>query len=232
MTARQFFGMLMRRWYVVALVICCTAASLAIMPRETGVYWTKVNVIFVPPYNPARPGNVLEGSDESLIYFAAAIERQVNGGARSLQLSSSEATLYGAGVKKGHTVTLPNAGGQWQTNFNRPMLTVEVVDSSADRTRSVATTVTEQVESLVSSQQAAVGAAPESFIRTQLSPAEPAVTYVGGSWTRAAAVVSLLGLGSALACAFLVDRWSSRRRRRLGAPRLNPGVPSPHAEWS
>lgn len=215
MTPRQCIAALVRRWYVVLAVLLMVVGGIALVPRDAGVYWSRATVVFVPPINPTRAGNVLEGSDPSLIYFAAAVERIVNGGQIPARLSG-DAGLYGVGIRDGWSVVLQNSGGQWQTNFNRPMLTVEVVAPDAATAEARMTTLLDSIESIAKELQVDDGTSPTNMITVEVSPSPPSLTFIGGNWKRAVAGILALGAIAAVASALLVDRWANRRRSRRG----------------
>ena len=41
--------------------------------------------------------------------------------------AGTQTTLIAQGVTKGHQIRLPNSGGQWDPNFDKPYLDVQVV---------------------------------------------------------------------------------------------------------
>lgn len=213
MTPRQLLWTLRRRWYVLLAVLCLTAVVGMLLPRQPGVWYTRVDVVFLTPNNPTRVGNALEGQDESLIDFTAAVQRQVNGSSQPIQLSSPEATLYGAGVRHGYIVTLPNEGGQWTPSFSQSILRVEVVDGTEQQTEAVAMDVIGQIEQASQTTQDLLDVPNAMRIRTEVNPNRPAVGFVGGSNKRALAVLGLLGSGLAIAVAIMVDGAVARRRR-------------------
>ena len=55
-TAVQLLRILGRRWYVLLLVAVITAVSILLIHRVPGVYWTQVDVVFLPP----KSANALE----------------------------------------------------------------------------------------------------------------------------------------------------------------------------
>lgn len=225
MTPRQSIAALARRWYVVIMVLALTIVGVALLPRGEGVYWSRATVVFIPPINPSRAGNVLEGSDPSLIYFAAAVERTVNGGQQQARLSG-DAGLYGFGITDGWTVTLQNSGGQWQTNFNRPMLTVEVVATSPTEASHRMATLLESIETVSEGMQT-LGDAPESSrITVEVSPNEPSVSFIGGNWKRAAAGLLAVGMMVAVSSALLLDRLLRRKAPSSEEPEVDHKEPA------
>lgn len=220
MTAKAFLTLLVRRWSVLALIAMVTVAGMyAVMRQDVSVYWTRVTVVFVPPVTADTVGNVFEGSDPSLVYFAAAVEQRVNGAMLQPRLSSSAATLFGAGVRQGQDVSLVNSGGQWQTNFNRPMLNVEVVDSTPEAVQQRLDAVLGQIERAAQSMQTEAGTQRTRMITIEVAPPQPTISHIAGNAKRAAVGVGLLGLGVGLAIAFLLDGLLAGRRRHAVAPR-------------
>jgi hypothetical protein len=213
MTTRQFAQILRRRWYVLALLLACTAAMIIALPRTPGLYWARVSVVFLPPVGPESVGNVLEGSDSSLVFFAAAVQRSVGRTADEMPVSSAAATLYGTGVQEGYSVTLVNSGGQWRSNFNRPMLTLEVVGGSAKDVANAMDQLITRVQDTAVVMQRNAGARERSLIRTELSPEAPEISYVSGDRNRALTAALLLGVGISLASTLAADRVLGRRRR-------------------
>lgn len=221
MTTRQFIGVLLRRWYVVVGCLLLTVAGLNLAQGVRGVYWTEVDIVFLAP----NSANALEYQSESLVHFAAVIEREFNGSTDPARVASTSVTLYGTGVSRGHQVTLPNQGGQWSTNFNRPVLAVEVVDSSPERVDEVRAGIMSRIDDLVYREQAKLGIAPSDSITTLPSPAQAVVRYAAGNPLRAQVAIGLLGVGVAVAASLLVESGVARVRRhgRRGSRAGEPG---------
>lgn len=213
MTRTEFMAAILRRWYVLLAGGVATIATLAALLGGGGVYTTQVDVVMLPPSGEGQ-GNPIEGRSDSLIYFAAIVERELNNGAISDRYASAEATLAGAGVEHGYSVTLPNAGGQWQTNFGRPVLSVEVVDTDPDRVRAVLAEQIARVDTTVTQVQDAQGIPAQDRIVTGLSPAEPVVSYLGGSRSKTVLGVAALGVGLSISAALILDSWL----RTVGSP--------------
>lgn len=220
MTSSQLLRALLRRWYVMLACAVLTVVAISLAGTVQGVYRTQVDVVFLP----TNSTNALEDQTDSLVHFAAIIEREFNGSSDTAGVSSSSATLYGAGVRSGYQVTLPSSGGQWRTNFNRPVLAVEVVDSSAERAREVRQGVLARIDALVRSRQEKLGVAPKNVITTFQSPEKPVVSYITGSPPRAAAALGILGTGIAITASVLVDRVRARRRPRSLSARHVTGI--------
>ena len=208
MALRNLVAVIVKRWYVLLIGIACTFLTVGLFSSAPGVYSTQVDVVFLPPTYPQR-GNPLEGRSDSLIYFAAIIEREVNMAPNDVR-SSGSTTLYGSGIRSGHQVILPDGGGQWQTSFGRQVLSVEVVDPSEEKVREMLDEQLARIRETVQKIQDDQGVVPRDQIRTALAPPEPVVTYVGGSPTRAAIGILLLGLTVSFLMTVIVDRLLAR----------------------
>jgi hypothetical protein len=193
---------------VVGLLV--TFSAVAVLPEPRGVYWTKADLIFLAPTK--ITGNPLSADFDSVVYFAAAVEREFNRRPAEARVASSTATLYGRGVREGFEVTLPSIGTQWQPVFDRPKLTVEVVDTTEAKARQDLYRIVNDLKTIVRDRQVAAGVDVRLMIRTSLTPSQPVITYVTGSHTRERAAVFLLGLSMSLALAV----FSADRRRRIG----------------
>lgn len=229
MTLQELARVLLRRWYAVLAVLICTAAVGILLPTTPGIYWGRATVLFTPPINPERIGNVLEGSDPSLIYFAAAVEKTIEAGVPQVSLSSNAAALYGTGIRRGHDLTLINTGGQWQSNYNRPMIVVEVVAPTADAAQSDLDSLIAAVEQTAATMQRDAGAKPQKMIATEASPRNPQVGFVPGNRTRGIAALGALGIALSAAAAVAADRLLTRRSpdrssRRSPEPTLVPSA--------
>jgi hypothetical protein len=200
-TAFQLLRVLARRWYVLVVVAAITGAAVLLVQCAPGVYWTQVNIVFLPPKN----ANVLEDQNTSIVQFVAVIEREFNETPDTTRSASSSGTLYGEGVRSGWQVSLSNNGGQWQNNFNRPSLSIEVVDSSPRKVVETAASLSAKVSRLAETQQNDIGIATKNHVTTINSPASPVVSYVQGSNTRAGIAVIALGTVTGVLAAALVD---------------------------
>jgi len=224
-------SIMLRRWYLVVVTLLCMAPLLYMAHEATGVYYTSVNLLFLPP--PASVGgNSLRADPARTVYFAAVVERRFNGEDAALGLRSTDAPLYGTGIRSGHAVYLPNAGGQWQTNFNKPAIAIEVVGQSAAGVQQDLAAMTARIQVLARQPQVEMGIHPDSFITTELSPAVPNVTYVGVRNKKALAALGLLTVGMAIGVPQVGDRIIraiGRRRARRSDAKERGGRTAPSA---
>jgi len=211
MTAIQLIRVMLRRWYLLLAFAIITVAVLGAVSRAQGVYWTQVNVVFLPPSNV----NQLEDHTDGVVQFAAVIERQLNGNNTGITKGGGGATLYGEGVRRGSEVSLLNSGGQWGNNFNRQVLSIQVVDSTPERVAAKLDSVGAEIDRLVQAQQDQQGVARVDQITTLESPSVAPITHVAGSSTRAA--IGVIALGASLGIVFTLglDRllFVARHRR-------------------
>ncbi|MFC5931585.1 hypothetical protein [Cryobacterium melibiosiphilum] len=179
--------------------------------QAEGVYSTRVNLVFLAPTD--LTGNSLSDTSDSLINFAALVEREYNGNVNTARFSNSTATLYGAGVREGHAVTLLNSGGQWKDSFRNPVLSVEVVGGSDKDVRQELEQVISDINALAESKQVQASVSAVNQITTLTSPQAPVMEYADGSRTRAVGAIVLLGLGIGGVATSLFDRVVSRPSR-------------------
>ncbi|XAS70344.1 hypothetical protein VUN82_14585 [Micrococcaceae bacterium Sec5.1] len=217
MTTKKLLQVVARRWYAALVVMLLGVVSLGSIRSSEPVYWTQAEVSFVGPAG--KPWYLIPNADVApLVEFAALVERQVNHDSSLSGSVTSPGTLYGAGVKQGYSITLPNAGGQWAKSFRRPALAVQVVDSSAAK-------VNEQLAALVKRIEAATLLLQEQtgkkggLIYTITFPSSPEVVFGGGSTSnriKGAIAWLSLSLGLAVVGAVGWDQILVRRTRRRG----------------
>lgn len=204
-----------RRWYVVLAGLALTAGVLLLVHQTPGVYATQTNVLFLAPVTPNSP-NTISSPTSGVISTAGLVERIVNKGVEKSPTSGSVA-LAGQGVDNGYSVELPNAGGQWASNFNRPVLQVQVTGPSAERVRTELRRLVEQIRAVAREIQVEAGVGQGMLITTQVSPEAPGIGYHQGHRPMALAVTALLGLVLTGLAVWAVDRfpgWRAVRRPR------------------
>ena len=205
---------MLRRWYVLVVVAALTAVGVLLVRDTGGVYWARVNVVFLAPPE-KNNDNSLALPPATAVNFAAVIEREYNGAPIDDRFGYPSATLYGSGVREGHTVILINRGGQWGRAFSEPVLAVDVVDSSEERVHTVLADVLGRIDSIAEEQQNAMDVTAESRIDTLRSPQTAIVSYSGGNRLRATAGVIALGGLVAFSATIILDRIAQRRNVRV-----------------
>jgi hypothetical protein len=217
---------MLRRFWPVALVGLLTSVCAGVwIAHRPGVYYEQINVIFIMPATPDS-GNALQNGSDNLIRTAGLVARLVTNDWSGPEPVSDSATLLGEGVRSGYSVRLPNAGGQWAYNFDKPQLNVEVVGTTPAEVRSTMTQVLARVNGTLAGLQDSQSVRPSLRIQTRLSPPSASVEYVTGSRARTFAVTVVLELALTLAALFALERWRTGGRRSRDAGRTREPLPA------
>lgn len=202
MTVRQVVDALMRRWYVVAVALLIAVAGNYFLQRGQGIYTTETVVSFLLPNQTAlSPNNGL--GDANLIAFAGLVARKVNNGQTPAIYSIYDAPLYGAGVRKGVAVSIPNAGNQFATSYQRAEVVLQIVGPSERRVALVQSELLSRVVQITNAQQASVSS---ETARIHASPESSTKKISRVAPSRTLAVSALIAL---LIAALLVGGWAA-----------------------
>jgi hypothetical protein len=212
LTIWDLVAVLRRQWLVVACGLLLSLLALGYVSRVPGVYWTQVNVIFLLPQNSETP-NSLQFQTESLVTLAGIEAKAVGENGAGAAPTSDGVTLVGEGIYDGYSMLLPNAGGQWAINFDKPLLDVQVSGSTAQEVQTHLDRVVVQIQRDLSTRQQAAGVAAQNVVTTRLSPPVTPVYYNNGSHLRAMVATLLLAAGLTATAAVVVDRRRSRASR-------------------
>lgn len=218
MTSADVVNVLARRWYVVVAGLALVAAAIVAISTRPGVYSTQADVLFLAPKSAKNP-NPIEAGSESLIATAGMVARIVAEGKDNPATASSGVTLTGEGVRQGVSIRLPNSGGQWANNFDRPALDIQVAGPSEAWVRTTLNRQIGRIDRTLYELQKDDGIPAESFITTSSSPHLAQVVYSNGRPTRAMAAILVLGLTLTAFAAVGFDRAvAAARRRRASVP--------------
>ena len=212
MTSGALLRILARRWYVLVVALIVAGFAFVLMNRTGGAFVAETQVMFIAPGTDAI-GTVDDGYRDTLVNFAATIEREFHDGKQADRLAE-HASLFGSGVSDGYQVVLPNNGGQWENSFATPALSVSVTGPTAAEVSATMTTLLDRIDTLSYDRQIASNVAPENMILTERLPTDAAISYVGSSRStqaRAAVMLVAVCLGIAAAMAVAIDRRSSQR---------------------
>lgn len=226
MTTAELLGVVRRRWYLVLLGVVATGVVAALIASKPGVYSTRVDVVFFPSQQSDPTDANTFSTSADVIAMAGLVEREVNADRETSALTSQDVSLSGTGIRNGTQIRLPNAGGQWDYNFNSPMLTVQSVGSSAEQVVAERTRAVEEITGKLRELQDQEGALPANRITTRVVPDYPKVTYSGGHPTRALAGVVVIGAGLTLTVTVTVDHLLLLRRRRKADRAGSPSAAS------
>jgi len=205
---------LWRSWYVAAFGIVATGLTMFLIAAHPGVYWAQLDIVFLAPRTDTNP-NSLAYTSGSLIATAGLVEREVNKGVSIPATASSSVTLVGRGVRDGYEIRLPNNGGQWSNNYDRPVLDIQVVGGAKADVRRRLDQVIAKVETALVELQDRDNVAVEARITTQSAPKYAAIFHLYGQPKRALAVAALLGLSLTIVATACFDRVRANRRTRL-----------------
>lgn len=208
MTSRDLLHAVARRWLLVNLAIALTVLAIYGTTFAKGVYWTSVDVVFIPPSRD-NGGNVIEGQSETLVHFASLIDQELRGARDDINLLSPSASLFGQGAREGVAIRLPDTGGQWLSSFQKAQLKIEAVGPTPSVVDSLLREALRDVVGAVDERQVKSGVKAGDRITTILSPQQPTVEYVGVDRRRAAVAFFVAGTGAALAAVVHVE---GRRR--------------------
>jgi hypothetical protein len=231
MTTAELFALVARRWYVVLAALAIAALVVLNLRDRPPVYWTEAEVTLVNPRT-FGDANELTGSPKSLISMAGLVVADVEP-RDGVPAVSDRVDLPGLGVRDGWMVRLPNQGGQWEPDYSRPVVDVQVVAPTPARASSELRRLVEVVRRDLDQRQASDGVAPEARMRASASLDRVRIVEMSGSRTRASVMVLLLGSGGGLLGAWLLDAavqaLRSRRSRRSERPAaVVPDVAFPH----
>lgn len=209
-----------KNWFVAIVAI---ALVLGLAPRITavqGLYWMKFDVVFLLPPG-ASDHNALRNSASNIVPYTAMIERQYESRHPVVHLETNGAPLYGSGLDVGLAASLPNSGGQWQTNFNRPAISLEIIGTTSEQVMDQAQQAIQSIRELADESQDEMGVVRRSFITTQVNPEQPSVQYIDVRTRRAYMGLGLLALGAGIASAVLAQGLRNYiARARRAAPAL------------
>jgi len=218
MTSADVVAILLRRWYVVLAGLAMTASAIFFCAERPGVYSTQTDVLFLIPTSAKNPNPVAAGS-ESLIATAGLVARIVSEGQIDPSTASSGVTLTGEGIRQGYSIRLPNSGGQWANNFDRPVLDIQVAGPSEAWVRATLTVQIASINDSLRSLQEADGTGKENFIFTSATPAKPKIVYSNGEPKRAIAAIFVLGMTLTGLAAVGFERLVQRRHPSTRATR-------------
>jgi hypothetical protein len=202
------------RGWARALAVLVLVGTLAVawhIYRLPGSYSSEVKVVFLAPKSTVNP-NALAISSDSIVTTAGAVARIVD---PDVEPAVSESvTLAGEGIRHGYSVRLPNSGGQWATNFDKPQLDVQAVGSSAAEVNATMARVLDRIRRTLDRLQTEQHVAQHNMITLSQSPPTVPMYYDHGSRLRAVGATMLLGAGLALGVFWLTPAALGRFARR------------------
>lgn len=224
MTPAPRLGSLTRSLLFLASGLVVTGAAAGHVMQAPGVYSSQVDAVFLLPLSQENP-NSLQFRSESLISFAGVIQRTVSATQSGIAPTSDAVTLVGQGVRHGYSVRLPNSGGQWASNFDRPLLDVQAAGSSPAEVRTTMRQVLQAIGTDLISRQRAAGVSAKHMVSMRESPDRIPMYYSRGSHLRAVAATLALGSTLSVIGAGLMSKRPRRTQQRgQGIARLVPSA--------
>lgn len=211
----------LRRWTVLVAGALVTLGLMYSTTLDDGVFWSRMQVVFLAPPSAAYP-NALRTTSEDLIITAGVVAKTVSGPDKVTKYASPDATLVGEGVRDGWSIRLPDTGGQWATHFAEQVLYVEVVAATAEEVEARQGEIIAQIVAELDRIQRDAGVAPVNDITVTVAPESTVVHQVRGSRARSVGMAGVLGVCATFAVIAVLE---ARARRRGGAE----SVPAPPA---
>lgn len=215
MTLYGLLGVFRRRWYVLALVIAATAAAGVGFARDGGLYVTRTLIAFDAPDSGAWEDG--GSADRGIIVFASAVATEVNGGRSPLAYSTADAPFYGAGIRQGVRVAVPDTGGQWEVVYNKAAITIDAVSPNRQWVLDQQRTKVAAVLAAASARQASI--TPANRIAVSVAPLSETIEDVVPSRVAQSLAAAALGVVALLVGGWLAVAWD----RRASAGGRRPG---------
>lgn len=221
MVVRELIGVLLRRWYVLVVVMALAAGGSWALHRDSGLYTTRTVVSFMLPQK--TQFSLDSGLDDvGVIAFASMVAQVANNGKEPPRYSTDDAPYYGAGVRQGVLITVPNAGNQWVTSYLRAEVVVQIVGPTEQWVDKTQAALLKEITQIAQAEQVDVHPAG-SRIQTDIVPLTTRIFHV--TPTRSAEIMAYSALMTA---ALIVGVWGSvvldgtvsrKRKRRNGIRR-------------
>jgi hypothetical protein len=217
MTVADFFGVLRRRWIVVALVLMCTVVALVLVHKRPIDYQACASVALVAPKTPDFP-NVYDNTQQSLIATTGLITAKVMSTATQQQLAAQ-------GMTGSYDAEVLNTGTDASPTFTEPLTTICSTSYNAAVAGDTTDGVVASFALILNTIQLDARVSPRDFITDRvIVPSTPLAIL--GRPSQALAGVALIGLTLAISLAMWTDTLIRRRSRRFqallaqAAPRL------------
>ena len=136
----------------------------------------------------------------------------MNGPGEESQTVSSDLTLTSMGVERGWSVRQPNAGGQWDVNYEEARLDVKSSGRTVEEASAQMTEALTAIEDALTVLEDRRDVNEHERIRLELSPDQPVFTVQSGSRVRAMAGTGLAGLLITIGMVLGAERLAESRR--------------------
>lgn len=224
MTIREVFSAMGRRWYAPLLILAAGILLVMMFARDSGIYTTKTVVTFLlPSATSLSPHN--GSSDTSIIAFARAVAAEVNNGNTPAGYSSDDGPYYGAGIRQGVLIDVPNDGNQWYASYTRAEVDVQIVGRTEQWVAERQSQLVSRIVTSAHRLQQQLVTDPDAYINVSVVPLTLNIVKV--TPTRSEQIGAIAAMALAV---LLVSAWSSvaldrrlrrRRPRAMRVPRLS-----------
>ncbi|WP_375431136.1 hypothetical protein [uncultured Friedmanniella sp.] len=199
--------------FVTAVGLLLTGVALFLVSPPVEAWNVRVSVILLVPKG--TPGNAIASTTTSLIATTGVVARNVNGPNDQSQTVSSDLTLASTETEPGWSLRQPNAGGQWDVDYEEPRLDVKAWGYTSEEASAQMRDALTKIEGSLTALQDSRKVAESQRIRLTLSPDQPVFTIQSGSRVRALAGTGLAGILVTLAGILGLERLL---RGRTSAP--------------
>ncbi len=216
MTLTEWLRLALRQKWLLVLGALATCLSVLLGFDDEAVYWSHTTVQLVPPTQEVAE-NVLISSNEGLISLAGVVVLEANRQARTPRLASDGVSIVDAGITEGRLIRLPNAGGQWATNFDQATVDVQVSGPSPAGVESETERTLADLDGIMSAIQDRYDVDTSHRVSLQ-AQVGPSIRSNGGRRVRYIIATVALGTLVTVTLAMAVDqrrlRYGRHRRRR------------------
>lgn len=221
MTFREVVLTMLRRWYVLVAALLCAVLLTLHFAQGQGSFTTRTSVDFTYPNSTALdPYN--GNGDKSVIAFVAAVAQEVTGGDVAATYADISAPYYGAGIRQGVNVSLPNDGNQFIAIYRTARIDIQIVGPSYEWVQAKQQDIVAEVSRVAETLQSQAGVSPRDRMVPTVEPLSLLISSVNPA--RSTVILAVAGMGIAALLvggwgAIVVERLRSRPRRdeRLGA---------------
>ena len=209
-----------RHRFVTAVCLVLTGVAVFVGSSPIESWNGRVSVVLLAPEG--GKGNAIAPTTASLIATTGVVARSVNGASEASQTVSSDLTLTSIGVERGWSVRQPNAGGQWDVNYEEARLDVKSSGRTVEEASAQMTEALTAIEDALTALEDGRDVSEHERIRLDLSPDRPVFTVQSGSRVRVMAGTGLAGLLMTAVVVLGAERLA-KSRRSASKPRSADG---------
>lgn len=219
MTFSDIVRAMLRRWHICLVIVLSFVYISWNLGQNSGCFTSDTVIVFTRPQAATlEPDNGTE--DTNVISFAGAIADQVTGGHTTPLYASSDAPIYGAGLRQEVSVSVPNVGGQWTISFTEAEIDVQIVGPTQQWVERQQRSVLAQISAATANQQSKTSA--RGHISARIEPLSTQISHVQIDRSSLLLALGAIGLAACLCAAtasILLERLIGHVRGRRDARR-------------